>query len=332
MNNSYLFEKETRPSPTATWGHPILVRLGAFMLFTLAVLGLAGCEGLGGSDSPSMTITPPSSEDGPDLDVVNGDVDPPYVVTRGYAVPPGMQFTMNYTVENIGNKPAPQTTLNFKMGRDPNPGSNPVGSVPSLPTIGRASVESLDPSESSSRKSHSVTAPSTPGTYIFGACVDPVSSEVNSANNCDGSSFTVGSSGGGGSPGGGGATEAVWPCPFGDIEDMRVVSSRYGVSYQARVRFVGNTCGNYFISAAGAGSPAYHDVGIGQVFFWNEDNGLGKQPSIEFDNFNSSGRTVVRQYTIYFCNKRDVEFNDSAFCYDGTESFTSTLTVRWLSW
>ena len=56
-----------------------------------------------------------------------------------------------------------------------------------------------------------------------------------------------------------------------------------------------------------------------------------KQLSIEFTNFNRSGRDVVRQYTIYFCNKRDVEFNDSAFCYDGTESFTSTLTVRWLS-
>lgn len=327
MNNSYLFEKETRPSPTATWGHPILVRLGAFMLFTLAVLGLAGCEGLGGSDSPSMTITPPSLEDGPDLDVVNGDVDPPYVVTPGYAVPPGMSFTMYYTVENIGNKPAPQTTLNFKMGRDPNPGSNPVGSVPSLPTIGRASVESLDPSESSSRKSHSVTAPSTPGTYIFGACVDSVSGEQPFPNNCDGSQFTVGSSGGGGgSPGGGGATEAVWPCPFGDRE-MQVINVGTE-TYDARVRFVGNTCGNYWLTSSGgfAGSVLSEE---GNLWILQEDNVLGEPLSMRFDNTNISGRDVVDQFTIGFCNKRNML--DYTSCHTSNASFTSTLTVRWLS-
>ena len=318
MNNSYLFEKETRPSPTATWGHPILVRLGAFMLFTLAVFGLAGCES-GGASDPSMTITPPSSEDGPDL-YVNGDVDPPYVVTRGYAVPPGMSFTMYYTVENIGNKPAPQTTLNFKMGRDPNPGSNPVGSVPSLPTIGRASVESLDPSESSSRKSHSVTAPSTPGTYIFGACVDSVSGEQPFPNNCDGSQFTVGSSGGGGgSPGGGGATEAVWPCPFGDAE----IPVHYTDDVvDARIRFVGNTCGGFQFFINGG-----LEVNVGDInqFGSARDDEL----SISFFNYNRTGRTVVRQYTVDFCRSSDAF--SSIFCSGSDSHFTRTLTLRWLS-
>ena len=69
-------------------------------------------------------------------------------------------------------------------------------------------------------------APSTPGTYYYGACVEPTVGESNTENNCSGdegvrvtvSSGSGDGGGGGGSPGGGGATEAVWPCPFGDIE------------------------------------------------------------------------------------------------------------------
>ena len=61
MNNAYHVEKETMSKPTINMGgnHPCL--LGGVILLGLVMLSLAGCGGAGGSDSPTMRITPPST-------------------------------------------------------------------------------------------------------------------------------------------------------------------------------------------------------------------------------------------------------------------------------
>ena len=56
---------------------------------------------------------------------------------------------------------------------------------------GRAAVGALAATETSS-ESISLTAPSTAGTYYYGACVDAVTDESDTTNNCSGSlDFTV---------------------------------------------------------------------------------------------------------------------------------------------
>ena len=89
---------------------------------------------------------------------------------------PGEVFTLSATVTNTGDKDAPATTLWFYQSTDttittsdPSPGTEPVGAL----TAGATSPESKD-----------VTAPATAGTYYYGACVDPVPNETNTANNC----------------------------------------------------------------------------------------------------------------------------------------------------
>ena len=58
--------------------------------------------------------------------------------------------------------------------------------------VGEDHVFSLDASESS-QESISLSAPDTPGTYYYGACVDPVTGEADTQNNCsDAVSVTVG--------------------------------------------------------------------------------------------------------------------------------------------
>ena len=65
-----------------------------------------------------------------------------------------------------------------------------------------------------SAESISLNAPSSAGTYYYGACVESVSGESDTNNNCsDGVSVTVSSSSGGG--GGGGSGGSLGACRAG---------------------------------------------------------------------------------------------------------------------
>ena len=266
--------------------------------------------------SQSFTVT--VSGDGPDLVIQSASV-------SDDTLTPGEQFTLSVTVRNQGDSRSAATTLSSKRHAQ-----RPIQT--SDPTFDTGSVPSLDPSSTAPEWTTVWYAPSTPGTYHYGACVDAVSGESDTGNNCSGVRVTVSSGSSGGSGGGnggsggspGGRVTLTWPCPFGNGGSITVGRSR--VENDAEIRFRGNTCGNYWISTDGPGKPEYLDS-FGLVFFHNDP--IYGPPHISFDNYNRSGRTVIRQYTAYFCNKRDVR--DSAFCYRGTEDFTTTFTVRWLS-
>lgn len=308
MNNVYSVEKATISKSIFNVGSTIPGRFGAFVLFGLTILSLAGCGGGGSNSGSNMQIRPPSG-DGPDLVISNFEIE-----VSGS----GRQIDTHFTVRNQGNKRAPQTTFYYRMDGLKYT-SNPV--------------PSLGPSETFSDRG--IFGNSSTGVISYVVCVNSVSGESNTTNNCDEVSVTVsgsgfGSNGGGsGGNGGSGPVTSTWACPFGSGASITVGHGGRQVLINAEIHFRGNTCGNFWVSAAGAGT-SYYRSDEGLVSFHNEPNpNIGGRRGITFTNYNDSGRTVVRQYTAYFCSKSEV--SDSAFCYRGEERSRSSFTVRWLS-
>ena len=88
----------------------------------------------------------------------------------------GGRFTLRTTVRNSGDGPAPAATLRYYRSAD------------STITTGDAEVETdrvryLDPSETDD-ESERLTAPDDAGAYYYGACVDWVTDESDTNNNC----------------------------------------------------------------------------------------------------------------------------------------------------
>ena len=94
----------------------------------------------------------------------------------------GGSFTLSATVRNQGNGLSASTTLRYYRSTDAtiSTGDTQVGTDP---VSGLSAFGTSD-------ESISLTAPSTAGTYYYGACVDPVSGESNTQNNCS-SAVTV---------------------------------------------------------------------------------------------------------------------------------------------
>lgn len=154
----------------------MMIRIARFLLFSLALLGLASCGGGGGgsggsSSPPSMTIMPPPpppEEGRPDL-----------VIDATESVESsGQEINLLISVSNRGTGRAAATTLRFKSHT-----SLPI--VEFDPTVGTDSVPSLGPSQAVIF-SITLPRPSTAGTYYYGACVDAVSGESDTTNNCSG--------------------------------------------------------------------------------------------------------------------------------------------------
>ena len=102
----------------------------------------------------------------------------------------GESFTLSATVRNQGNSLSASTTLRYYRSTDAtiSTGDTQVGTDP---VSGLSAFGTSD-------ESISLTAPSTAGTYYYGACVDPVSGESATGNNCSSAvSVTVSGSGGG---------------------------------------------------------------------------------------------------------------------------------------
>ncbi len=99
------------------------------------------------------------------------------------ALTPGGVFSFAATVRNRGDNPSDATTLRYYRSLNSRISSSdtPVGTDP---------VSALSPS-ATDRQSIDLQAPATPGTYYYGACVDPVSSESDTTNNCS-TGVTVG--------------------------------------------------------------------------------------------------------------------------------------------
>ena len=233
----------------------------------------------------------------------------------------GQRFTLSVTVHNRGNARAEVVDIAFLGGYTRR----------SEFTEDVSRVKSLEPSETFT---HTYSLVQRAGTTVrYTACVylnDPRELEDCSNNEVR---VTVSEGSGGGNGNGGGSGSRIepvttkWACPFGSGGSITVPHATIAV-YDAEIRFRGNTCGNFYVSAAGPGTAYYHNEGVGRLTFNDEPDFRGNL-GISFSNDNSSGRTVVRQYTAYFCRKNDV--SHSAFCYRGQESRRSTFTVRWLS-
>ncbi len=88
----------------------------------------------------------------------------------------GASFALSATVSNAGDGEAPATTLRYYRSTD-------ATITTSDTEVGTDAVAALAASGTSSR-SVDLTAPSTAGTYYYGACVDAVTGESKTTNNC----------------------------------------------------------------------------------------------------------------------------------------------------
>ena len=113
----------------------------------------------------------------PDLDITFV-----YTFTSPWGYSPS--FTLGINVENQGDGSSGSTTLRYYRSTD--------SAITSGDTeVGTDAVDGLAAS-GVSRETIDLTAPSTPGTYYYGACVDAVSDESDTTNNCSrGIAFVV---------------------------------------------------------------------------------------------------------------------------------------------
>ena len=128
----------------------------------------------GNNCSAAVTVTVGAA---PAPDLV---VDAPTVSTSSPAA--GASFRLNATVRNQGAGQSAATTLRFYRSTD--------GTVSDSDTeVGSHAVGGLAASRTSDH-STDLTAPSSAGTYYYGACVESVSDESDTGNNCS-SAVTV---------------------------------------------------------------------------------------------------------------------------------------------
>ena len=92
------------------------------------------------------------------------------------ALDPGESFTLSATVRNRGGAQAQATTLRYYRSTD-------AMIARSDEAVGTDSVAALG-ALAASAESVELTAPSTAGTYYYGACADAVAEETNTGNNC----------------------------------------------------------------------------------------------------------------------------------------------------
>ena len=119
--------------------------------------------------SRSVKVTVPEPQ--PDL-VVSASVDDSNLNTDE-------SFTLSATVHNAGDEQSAASTLRYYRSTDSMISSSDT-------QIGTDAVGALAASGSGA-ESISLTAPSTAGTYYYGACVDAVTDESDTTNNCSSS-------------------------------------------------------------------------------------------------------------------------------------------------
>ncbi len=96
---------------------------------------------------------------------------------------PGEAFTLSATVRNRGAGAASATTLRYYLSAD-------TTITPSDMAVGTDPVDELAASATSA-ESITLLAPSAEGTYYYGACVDAVPAESDTANNCSASTTVI---------------------------------------------------------------------------------------------------------------------------------------------
>jgi hypothetical protein len=121
--------------------------------------GVRVTVGDGGLSRPDLIVEPPRSTES---SVATGD-----------------SFRIGTTVRNQGTGPSEATTLRYYRSTD---STITTSDMP----VGTDAVSPLSPS-ATDRRSIDLQAPEAPGTYYYGACVDPVAGESDTTNNCSSS-------------------------------------------------------------------------------------------------------------------------------------------------
>ena len=116
----------------------------------------------------------PTQQQRPDLAVVAF-----FLASGVHDGDPGRSLTFQSRIRNHGDTVSPATTLHFHSSRN-----RTITTTDTL--LGTVAVETLAPSRRISSETLTLTAPSTPGTYYYGACVDAVIDESDTNNNCSG--------------------------------------------------------------------------------------------------------------------------------------------------
>ena len=120
------------------------------------------------SDAVDVHVSTPEPLE-PDLTVRRASVDNNRPVA-------GSSITLTFTISNIGEGRSGQTDVTAYLSND-----RAIG--PDDEYIASLSL-SVEPSKSIDWRRANVPVPSEPGTYYYGACVDAVSGESNTGNNC----------------------------------------------------------------------------------------------------------------------------------------------------
>ena len=153
---------------------PDLGRLSNLTELWLSSNQLTGCipewlRDLAANDIENLRLPDCGAAPAPDL-VVDGPE------ASESAPEAGARVTLNATVRNQGNGPSASTTLRYYQSTD---STITTGDT----EVGTDSVFPLDASGSGA-ESIVLTAPSSPGAYYYGACVDSASGESDTTNNC----------------------------------------------------------------------------------------------------------------------------------------------------
>ena len=180
------------------------VNIADFLAF-VKVFGTecGGGSGGGGSSSPDLIVESPSVSDN--------------------TLTTGQSFTLRATVRNRGTGQSASTTLRYYRSSDATISTSDT-------RVGTDSVGGLSASGTSA-ESISLSAPSSAGTYYYGACVESVSGESNTGNNCsNGVRVTVSSSSGGGGGTTYGVGQSLPNFPSGFFVPRRVSSASFSYS------------------------------------------------------------------------------------------------------
>ena len=175
----------------------------------------------------------------------------------------GERFTLNAAVRNQGNGSSASTTLRYYRSGD---STITTGDT----EVGTDYVSRLDAAESG-EESISLTAPSTPGTYYYGACVDSVSGESDTQNNCSSAVSVIVSATVPNSPTGLTATadgqteiDLSWTAPSDDggsaITGYRIEVSEDGSNWSDLNADTGSTDTSYSHTGLDAGSTRHYRV------------------------------------------------------------------------
>ena len=146
----------------------------AIIAMTCALLASCGGgsrPGAGGGGD-QITIEPRPPQDRPDLTVGSASVDDASPETGG-------SFTLSATVRNAGDGESAATTLRYYRSTD--------ATITTSDTLVVTDAVSGLAASANSGKSAQLSAPSTAGTYYYGACVDAVKDESDTTNNCSAS-------------------------------------------------------------------------------------------------------------------------------------------------